>query len=245
MLGKKTKETDDVTTRSPRSGPVPDRGTSVISKEMRIEGDCIVEGSVRIEGRISGNVKALGLELAESGSVEGDLTAAEGKSGRAFTIAGRVDGSVDAPRVDVVSTGSVLRGVVADEAHVRGRIEGGIVARHRLVLEETAMVEGDVRARRLALKEGGQVNGTILMGDRAGQDIGGAGGASETPPRTATGSSSVGASTTGASASEPGRDKATEKAGEATRRKAGEKGPGKGEDEQEVLAKAGAKDSEG
>ncbi len=41
------------------------------------------------------------------------------------------------------------------------------MARNRLVLEDTADVEGDVRARRLALKEGGQVNGTIWMGERA------------------------------------------------------------------------------
>ena len=46
-------------------------------------------------------------------------------------------------------------------------MHGGILARKRLALEETAEVEGDVDARRLALKEGGQVNGTIRMGDRA------------------------------------------------------------------------------
>lgn len=207
---------------------MPDRGTSVISKEMRIEGDCIVEGSVRIEGRISGSVKALGLELAESGSVEGDLSAAGagGKDGRAFVISGRVDGSVDAPRVDITPTGSVLQGVVADEAHVRGRIEGGIVARHRLVLEETAVVEGDVRARRLALKEGGQVNGTILMGDRATQETGSS--ATSSPGQR----SSRPPSSSGPAAQKPDGAEA-------------ETPDGKGKDEQEVLAKTGANDSEG
>ena len=50
---------------------------------------------------------------------------------------------------------------------VHGQVHGGILARQRLVLEETAEVEGDVHARLLSLKEGGQVNGNINMGERA------------------------------------------------------------------------------
>jgi cytoskeletal protein CcmA (bactofilin family) len=56
-------------------------------------------------------------------------------------------------------------GVVADEAVIHGRVHGGVQARTRLALEESAEVEGDVLARRLALKEGGRVNGNIRMGD--------------------------------------------------------------------------------
>jgi cytoskeletal protein CcmA (bactofilin family) len=50
---------------------------------------------------------------------------------------------------------------------VHGQVHGGILARQRLALEETAEVEGDVHARLLSLKEGGQVNGNINMGERA------------------------------------------------------------------------------
>ncbi|NNF14429.1 MAG: polymer-forming cytoskeletal protein [Gemmatimonadetes bacterium] len=134
---------------------------------MTISGDCIVEGLIRIEGTIVGDVRAAGLELARSGSVKGDLTATGGDGGETFVIAGEVDGRVHAPKVEVGPNGTVLGGVDADEAKVRGRVEKGIVARKRLTLEETAVVEGDVRATVLALKEGGQVNGTIVMGERA------------------------------------------------------------------------------
>lgn len=167
MLGKKTKD-QEVSQRTPgRSGAPASAGTSVISREMRINGDCIVEGRIRIEGTIVGDVQAAGLELARSGSVKGDLTATQGPDGEPFVIAGEVDGRVHAPKVEVGPNGSILGGVEADEAKVRGRVEKGIVARKRLILEETAVVEGDVRATNLALKEGGQVNGTIVMGDRA------------------------------------------------------------------------------
>lgn len=169
MLGKKSR--DQEVTATPRARTEASRSsttTSLISKQMHVRGDCVVDGRIRIEGRISGDVQAAGIELAESGTVEGDLSAADAKAGSdAFVIAGKVDGAVRAPRVDVSRSGSVLKGVEAEEAHVRGRVEGGILARRRLILEETAVVEGDVRARTLALKEGGQVNGTIVMGERA------------------------------------------------------------------------------
>ncbi|MDH3208229.1 MAG: polymer-forming cytoskeletal protein [Gemmatimonadota bacterium] len=168
VLGKKTKDEREVTTsHGPSEGRSSTATKSIISKEMHIRGDCFVEGGVRIEGTISGNVTAAAVELGKTGSVEGDLDVADTATGQTFLIAGRVDGAVRAPRVDVARTGTVLRGVVADEANVHGRIEGGVVARRRLVLEESAVVEGDVRAVKLALKEGGQVNGTILMGEQA------------------------------------------------------------------------------
>lgn len=129
-----------------------------------------MEGRLRIEGRVHGNVRAGGLELGKSGSIEGDLVAMEGATSDPFTIAGTVDGEVRAPRVEVGPTGSILKGIQAEEAHVRGSVEGGIIALRRLVLEETAKVEGDVRARTLALKEGGQVNGTIVMGEQAARE---------------------------------------------------------------------------
>jgi len=72
---------------------------------------------------------------------------------------------VRAGRVEIRKGGSVSGGVVANEAVVQGKVRGGVQARTRLALDESAEVEGDVLAKRLALKEGGKVNGTIRMGD--------------------------------------------------------------------------------
>lgn len=139
---------------------------SVISKDMSIRGECETRGQVRIEGRIAGNIAASGVELAPGGAVDGDLTATAGPgSDQAFIIGGTVSGAVRASRVEVRRGGSVHGGVVADEAVIEGRVRGGVQASRRLALEESAEVEGDVLARRLSLKEGGRVNGTIRMGD--------------------------------------------------------------------------------
>ncbi len=164
----------DKTTKDRKTGrernPAEARASilSVISKDMHIEGNCETDGQLRIDGKISGNVTAHGVELAASGSVDGDVIAAEdAKSPQVFIIHGLVTGAVHAAQVEVRLGGRVHGGVVADEAIIHGQVHGGILARKRLALEETAEVEGDVHARRLALKEGGQVNGNISMGARA------------------------------------------------------------------------------
>ncbi len=141
---------------------------SVISKGTRIKGNCQTNGQVLIEGKISGNVTAQGIELTATGSVDGDLIAAgKATSDQVFIICGLVTGAVHAAHVEVRLGGKVHGGVVTDDAVIHGQVHGGILARNRLALEETAEVEGDVHARRLAIKEGGQVNGNIHMGDRA------------------------------------------------------------------------------
>ena len=166
MFDKTTK--DRKTGRERNSAEARASILSVISKEMHLKGNCETDGQLRIEGKISGNVTAHGVELVASGSVDGDVIAAEkGKSAQVFIISGLVTGAVHAAQVEVRLGGRVHGGVVADEAIIHGQVHGGVLARKRLALEETAEVEGDVHARRLALKEGGQVKGNIRMGKRA------------------------------------------------------------------------------
>ena len=84
---------------------------------------------------------------------------------------GSVDGRVFAAHVEVGSNGSVTDGVVADTAVIHGRVQRGIVVRDRLALGETAVVVGDVSARRLSVMEGGGVNGTIRMGQPVATEV--------------------------------------------------------------------------
>lgn len=166
MIGKRSEAREVARPNAPTNEPAA--SGSVISKGMRVVGDCETDGELRIDGTVAGNVRAKGLKLGASGAVEGDLDTPEGADGGdVFVIRGRVDGAVRARKVEVGRGGSVLGGLVADQATIQGHVQGGIVARERLLLEDTAVVEGDVHARRLGLKEGGQVNGNIHMGDRA------------------------------------------------------------------------------
>jgi cytoskeletal protein CcmA (bactofilin family) len=137
---------------------------SVIAKGMKVLGDCVTDGAVRIEGAVTGSVRARKLHLTESGSVTGDVSPPDSAANEAvFLVGGLVGGAVRAAEVEVRAGGSVAGPVTADRATIRGRVEGGIVVRDRLALEETAVVEGDIQARRLAIKDGGKFDGTIRM----------------------------------------------------------------------------------
>lgn len=131
---------------------------------MKVLGDCECEGELRIEGSVSGNVRAPRLHVAESGSVDGDLLPIkEGEGEGAFSVAGRVGGSVRGAEVEVRRGGTVVGPVTAERAVIHGHVGGGIVVHDRLSLEETAVVEGDIQARRLSIKEGGLIDGKIRM----------------------------------------------------------------------------------
>ncbi|NIP83417.1 MAG: hypothetical protein GWM90_30995 [Gemmatimonadetes bacterium] len=176
MRTKKDEEQEraTMTTPAPRSrGGAVD---SLIAPGMVLRGDCETQGILRVDGHVTGDIRANGLTVGPEGEVEGDVMGPDGGPSRdTVVIEGRVKGSVRAPRVEVGRGGSVGAGLLVTEATVRGRVMGTIVAEKRLLLEETAVVDGDVTAKRLGLKEGGQVFGTIRIGERAGAEKRGSG----------------------------------------------------------------------
>jgi cytoskeletal protein CcmA (bactofilin family) len=162
VLGKREKASNGAEPGGPgESGALQ---VSVIAKGMRVVGDCEIDGAVRIEGDVTGNVRARKVELTESGHVHGDVLPVEADGGGGVVqVAGQVGGLVRSAEVEVRRSGSVVGSVNADRATIHGRVEGGIVVRDRLALGETAVVEGEIQARRLAIKEGGLFDGAIRM----------------------------------------------------------------------------------
>lgn len=144
-------------------------GESLIAAGMVLIGDCHAEGMLRVEGHVKGSVDASRLAIGPTGRVDGDVTSKSAVGDEAVIIDGKVGGAVRAPRVEIGREGAVGAGMVVKEAVVRGRVAGGIETDGRLLLEETAIVEGDVTARRLGLREGGQVFGTIRIGEKPGR----------------------------------------------------------------------------
>jgi cytoskeletal protein CcmA (bactofilin family) len=114
---------DEFTPQAPRDAVI-----SIIGPGMRVVGDCETDGTLRIEGRVEGTVRASkAVVVGKDGVVEGDV----------FT----------------------------QDAIVGGKINGKVVAESRLELQATCLVEGEIRARRIKLDEGGQINGTVFVGD--------------------------------------------------------------------------------
>lgn len=81
-------------------------------------------------------------------------------------IEGTVEGTVRAGKAVVIGKdGSVKGDVITQDAIIGGRVTGKVVAESRLELQATCVVEGEIRARRVKLDEGGQVNGSVFVGE--------------------------------------------------------------------------------
>jgi cytoskeletal protein CcmA (bactofilin family) len=98
-------------------------------------------------------------------TVTGDCTT-EGT----LRIEGSVKGTVQAGKAVVLGKDGVVDGDVStQDAVIGGRVTGSIAAESRLELQATCVVEGEIRARRLKLDEGGKINGTVHVGDVGGR----------------------------------------------------------------------------
>lgn len=113
----------------------PEHVISIIGPGMRVVGDCEVEGAIRIEGSVQGNVRAgKAVVVGKDGVVEGDVSTQDA------VIAGRVHGTLRADsRLEIQAT---------------SRIEGEIIAA-RIQLEEGALLNGTVQMGQAGMKPSG------------------------------------------------------------------------------------------
>ncbi len=81
-------------------------------------------------------------------------------------VEGVVDGNVRADKQVLVAKSALVEGdIYTREAVVGGRVLGSIYAEERVEVEPGATIEGDIITKRLLVQEGGNVNGSIQMGD--------------------------------------------------------------------------------
>src|SRR6185437_10484073 len=94
--------------------------------------------------------------------------------GRDISLAGEitscdkliVEGSVEANlqgchEVDIAESGLFKGSASIDEAEVRGRFEGELVVRRRLLIRATGRVSGTIRYGQIEIEAGGQLAGDI------------------------------------------------------------------------------------
>ena len=92
-------------------------------------------------------------------------------------VEGAVEGQIKAAKAVVVGKDGVVDGnILTQDAVIGGRVNGTVTAESRLELQATCVIDGEIRARRVKLEEGGKVNGQVAMGEnlsprRVAQDI--------------------------------------------------------------------------
>jgi cytoskeletal protein CcmA (bactofilin family) len=104
-----------------------------------------------------GVISLIGPGMTVIGDCESDGT---------LRIEGTVEGSVRTSKAIVVGKGGSVRGdLITQDAVIGGTVKGTVIAESRLELQSTSVVEGEVRARRIQLDEGGRLNGKVSIGE--------------------------------------------------------------------------------
>jgi cytoskeletal protein CcmA (bactofilin family) len=81
-------------------------------------------------------------------------------------VEGIVEGTVRAGKAVVVGKDGAIQGdIITQDAIIGGKVNGKVLAESRLELQATAIVEGEIRARRIKLDEGGRLNGNVHIGE--------------------------------------------------------------------------------
>jgi cytoskeletal protein CcmA (bactofilin family) len=121
------------------------------------ERDNMAKDNQAAQNAREGVISIIGPGMRVVGDCESDGT---------IRIEGIVEGSVRAGKAIVIGKEGEVRGdVFTQDAIIGGRVTGTIIAESRLELQATSVVDGEVRARRIKLDEGGKINGTVATGD--------------------------------------------------------------------------------
>ncbi len=102
--------------------------------------------------------------IGPSISIKGEVTAHE-----PLTIAGQLDGSVQVSghALTITPDGRVNATVTAESIVIGGSVNGRLQAGARIVVRETATIEGDLSAPTISLADGANVQGRVETTARA------------------------------------------------------------------------------
>ncbi len=106
-----------------------------------------------------GGIDSRRLMVGREISLSGEITSCEH-----LTVEGRVEATLtDARTLDVAPTGLFRGRASVDEADIRGRFEGELIARARLTVRAGARLTGTIRYTIITIEPGGEVSGDMRM----------------------------------------------------------------------------------
>ncbi len=102
--------------------------------------------------------------IGRSIHIKGDVTAHE-----PLTIAGHVDGTIEVHghALTVTPDGRITATVTADTIIVGGTVNGSLLAGARIVVRDTATIEGDLSAPAISVADGATLHGRVETAARA------------------------------------------------------------------------------
>ena len=129
-------------------------GVTVITKGTTINGSIISDCSLDVMGTINGDIECLG-KLTISGKVTGNAMAAE-----VYVNTDRLEGNITSEGSVKIGLGTVIIGdIVASSGVIAGAVKGEIDVKGPVVIDSTAIIKGNVKAKSVQMN-----NGAVLEG---------------------------------------------------------------------------------
>ncbi len=150
-----TRAVPDVAERHAReSKSVDESQTTLITKGTTINGSIISDCSLDVQGTINGDIECLG-KLTISGKVTGNTMASE-----VFVNTDRLDGSITCEGCVKIGQGTIVIGdVTASSAVFAGAVKGEIDVNGPVVLDSTAIIKGNIKAKSVQMNNGAVLDG--------------------------------------------------------------------------------------
>lgn len=132
----------------------PTGDATVIGKNTVINGSITSGGSLEVYGKVEGDIECGG-KLTINGVVKGNSKAQE-----VFVNAKRLEGNVESSGNIKVGQGTVVVGDInASAGVIAGAIKGQIDINGAVVLDSTAIVKGNIKAKSVQINNGAVVDG--------------------------------------------------------------------------------------
>jgi cytoskeletal protein CcmA (bactofilin family) len=85
-----------------------------------------------------------------------------------LVVEGTVEATMDSRVIQISERGAFSGSADIDIAEIRGKFDGNLTVRQKLVIYSTGKVTGKVRYGKVVIEEGGQLSGEITFGANAG-----------------------------------------------------------------------------
>ena len=127
---------------------------TVITENTTITGSIASDGSLEVMGTITGDIECSG-KVYIHGKVSGGVVASE-----IYVNTPKLNGGLISEGTVRIGVGTVVLGdVTGSSAYVAGAVRGNIDIEGPLVIESTAILKGDIKAKTITIKSGAVVDG--------------------------------------------------------------------------------------
>ena len=151
---KDTKENMEKEKKVRAASVIEDDEVTVISKGTNIDGNISSNGSLEIMGNVTGNVECLGKHTI-TGKIIGNATAAE-----VYVNTERLEGSINSEGSVKIGLGTVVIGdITGTSAVIAGAVKGEIDVNGPVVIDSTAIIKGNIKAKSLQINNGAVIEG--------------------------------------------------------------------------------------